>query len=162
MFFRRLVCVELIFSLLCLPLSVLADEVPAAEVNSNIVTEYNSADLKEPIVFDATETVAGVGEQLEIPAKSCILMEVKTGEILYENDSHLKLPPASITKVMALLLVMEAIDSGQLSLDTVLTASPTPAQWAVRKFGLSRMNKCRSTICLKPPLSAVLMMQPLC
>ena len=124
MFFRRLVCVELIFSLLCLPLSVLADEVPAAEVNSNIVTEYNSADLKEPIVFDATETVAGVGEQLEIPAKSCILMEVKTGEILYENDSHLKLPPASITKVMALLLVMEAIDSGQLSLDTVLTASP--------------------------------------
>lgn len=124
MFFRRLVCTGLIFSLLCLPLSVSADEVPATEVNSNIVTEYNSADLKEPIVFDATETVAGVGEKLEIPAKSCILMEVKTGEILYEHDSHLKLPPASITKVMALLLVMEAIDSGQLSLDTVLTASP--------------------------------------
>ena len=51
-------------------------------------------------------------------------MDVATGTVLYEKDSHIKLPPASITKVMALLLVMEAIDAGQLTLDTVLTASP--------------------------------------
>ncbi|MBQ1183781.1 MAG: D-alanyl-D-alanine carboxypeptidase [Clostridia bacterium] len=124
MFFRKLVSLGLVFLFLCLPAYASADEVPATEVNSNIVTEYNSVDLKDPIVFDATETVAGVGEKLEIPAKSCILMEVNTGEILYESESHLQLPPASITKVMALLLVMEAIDSGQLSLDTMLTASP--------------------------------------
>lgn len=124
MFFRKLVSIGLIVCFLWLPTCVLADEVPATEVNSNIVTEYNSADLKDPIVFDATETVAGVGEKLEIPAKSCILMEVNTGEILYESESHLQLPPASITKVMALLLAMEAIDAGQLSLDTMLTASP--------------------------------------
>ena len=124
MFFRKLVSIGLIFCFLCLPTCVLADEVPDNEVKSNIVTEYNSADLKDPIVFDATETIAGVGEKLEIPAKSCILMEVNTGEILYESESHLKLPPASITKVMALLLVMEAIDAGQLSLETMLTASP--------------------------------------
>lgn len=124
MFFRKLVSIGLIVCFLWLPTCVLADEVPATEVNSNIVTEYNSVDLKDPIVFDATETVAGVGEKLEIPAKSCILMEVNTGEILYESESHLQLPPASITKVMALLLVMEAIDAGQLSLDTMLTASP--------------------------------------
>ncbi len=124
MFFRKLVSIGLILCFLCLPMCALADEVPIDEVKSNIVTEYNSADLKDPIVFDATETIAGVGEKLEIPAKSCILMEVNTGEILYESESHLKLPPASITKVMALLLVMEAIDAGQLSLDTMLTASP--------------------------------------
>ena len=124
MFFRKLVSLGLVFGLLCLPTYVLADEVPIDEVKNNIVTEYNSADLKDPIVFDATETIAGVGEKLEIPAKSCILMEVNTGEILYESESHLKLPPASITKVMALLLVMEAIDAGQLSLETMLTASP--------------------------------------
>ena len=124
MFFRKLVSIGLILGFLFLPMYVSADEVPADEVNSNIVTEYNSVDLKDPIVFDATETIAGVGENLEIPAKSCILMEVNTGEILYESESHLKLPPASITKVMALLLVMEAIDAGQLSLDTMLTASP--------------------------------------
>lgn len=124
MFFRKLVSIGLILCFLCLPTCALADEVPIDEVKSNIVTEYNSADLKDPIVFDATETIAGVGEKLEIPAKSCILMEVNTGEILYESESHLQLPPASITKVMALLLVMEAIDAGQLSLDTMLTASP--------------------------------------
>ncbi len=124
MFFRKVFCIGLVCIFLCLSVSVFADEAPATEVNSNVVTEYNSVDLKEPIVFDATETVAGVGEKLEIPAKSCILMEVNTGEILYESESHLKLPPASITKVMALLLVMEAIDAGQLSLDTMLTASP--------------------------------------
>lgn len=124
MFFRKLVSLGLVFGLLCLPVYASADEVPIDEVKNNIVTEYNSADLKDPIVFDATETIAGVGEKLEIPAKSCILMEVNTGEILYESESHLKLPPASITKVMALLLVMEAIDAGQLSLETMLTASP--------------------------------------
>lgn len=124
MFFRKLVSLGLVFGLLCLPVYASADEVSIDEVKNNIVTEYNSADLKDPIVFDATETIAGVGEKLEIPAKSCILMEVNTGEILYESESHLKLPPASITKVMALLLVMEAIDAGQLSLDTMLTASP--------------------------------------
>lgn len=124
MFFRKLVSLGLILGFLFLPMYVSADEVPADEVNSNIVTEYNSVDLKDPIVFDATETIAGVGEKLEIPAKSCILMEVNTGEILYESESHLQLPPASITKVMALLLVMEAIDAGQLSLDTMLSASP--------------------------------------
>ena len=123
MFFRKLVSIGLIFCFLCLPTCALADEVPADEVKNNIVTEYNSADLKDPIVFDATETVAGVGEKLEIPAKSCILMEVNTGEILYESESHLQLPPASITKVMALLLVVEAIDSGLLTTDTIITAS---------------------------------------
>ncbi len=125
MFFRKIFCIGLACLLLCLSLPVFADEAEEViPVDSSIVTEYNSVDLKDPIVFDATETVAGVGEILEIPAKSCILMEVETGEILYESESHLQLPPASITKVMALLLVMEAIDSGQLSLDTVLTASP--------------------------------------
>ncbi len=105
--------------------TVYADEIPKGEEsNKGIVTEYNSDDLKEPMIIDVTETVAGVGSALEIPAKSCILMDVATGTVLYEKESHMKLPPASITKVMALLLVMEAIDAGQLTLETVLTASP--------------------------------------
>ncbi len=99
-----------------------ADE-PEVIEKSNVVTEYNSEDLKTPIMFDATETVAQVGTELDIPAKSCILMEVNTGEILYEKESHQQLAPASITKVMALLLVVEAIESGLFGVDTVLTAS---------------------------------------
>ena len=101
---------------------VFADE-PEVIEKSNVVTEYNSEDLKTPIMFDATETVAQVGTELDIPAKSCILMEVNTGEILYEKESHQQLAPASITKVMALLLVVEAMESGLFGVDTVLTAS---------------------------------------
>lgn len=103
--------------------SAFASESAEDEVDSKIVTEFNSADLTDPIVYDATETVAAIGSTLEIPAKSCVLMEVNTGEILYESESHMQLPPASITKIMALLLTVEALESGQLSLDTMLSAS---------------------------------------
>nr|WP_277613441.1 D-alanyl-D-alanine carboxypeptidase family protein [Brevibacillus humidisoli] len=56
-------------------------------------------------------------------ATSAILMEMDSGTVLYEKNSHQKLPPASITKVMTLLLIMEAIDRGELKLtDTVRTS----------------------------------------
>jgi len=60
---------------------------------------------------------------LEIAAPSAILMEKETGTVLFAKDEHAKLEPASVTKVMTLLLVMEAIDSGQLSYDTMVTGS---------------------------------------
>lgn len=60
---------------------------------------------------------------LEVSAPSAVLMEKETGTALYEKDAHAKLEPASVTKVMTLLLTMEAIDAGQLSYDTVITAS---------------------------------------
>ncbi len=125
-FFKKIFCLCLAVVLALLPCAVLADEVPEEleQERNNIVTEFYSGDLTDPITFDATETVAGVGGVLEIPAKSFVLMEVNTGAILYESESHMQLPPASITKVMALLLVMEAIEAGQLTVDTMLTASP--------------------------------------
>ena len=58
-----------------------------------------------------------------VEAASAILMEKETGTILYEQNAHDKLEPASVTKVMTLLLVMEAIDSGRLSLDDTVTMS---------------------------------------
>lgn len=122
---KKLLCFLVATGMTLCSLSVSADEVPKDEnTDRGIVTEYNSEDLKEPIIIDVTETVAGVGTALEIPAKSCILMDVATGTVLFEKESHMKLPPASITKVMALLLVMEAIEAGQFTLDTMLTASP--------------------------------------
>lgn len=102
---------------------VSADEIPKEELDNNIVTEYNSVDLTDPIIYDANETVAAIGTELDISAKSVILMDVATGEILYEKNSHENLAPASVTKVMGLLLTMEAIEAGQLTPDTMLTAS---------------------------------------
>ncbi len=58
-----------------------------------------------------------------INAPAGVLMEAQTGKILFEKNSHEQRPCASVTKVMTLLLVFEAIDSGKLSLDTTITAS---------------------------------------
>ena len=60
---------------------------------------------------------------LDVAAPSATLMEKETGTVLFAKDEHAKLEPASVTKVMTILLTMEAIDSGQLSYDTVVTAS---------------------------------------
>ena len=56
-------------------------------------------------------------------AKSSILIEQSTGEILYEFNSHEKQPPASMTKMMSLLLIMEAIEKGVLKWDQIITVS---------------------------------------
>lgn len=53
---------------------------------------------------------------LNLESGGAILIEQKTGDVLYEYNSHEKLRPASVTKVMSLLLIMEALDSGQISL----------------------------------------------
>lgn len=59
----------------------------------------------------------------DIPAESALLMEETTGEILFEKNAHAPMAPASITKIMTMLLVMEEIDKGNLSLNDKLTCS---------------------------------------
>ena len=59
----------------------------------------------------------------EINAKSVILMDAKTKTVLFEKNSETALPPASVTKIMTLLLVFEAIDSGNLNYSDILTVS---------------------------------------
>ena len=56
-------------------------------------------------------------------AKSSIIMEYSTGKILYEFNSHEKMAPASMTKMMSLLLIMEAIENGNLKWDDMITVS---------------------------------------
>ena len=63
----------------------------------------------------------------ETTAPSCILMDGATGTVLYEQDADHQLAPASVTKVMTLLLVMEAIDRGQLGWDDMVTTSAAAA-----------------------------------
>ena len=63
----------------------------------------------------------------EVAAKSAVLMDMTTGQVLYEHNAHEMLPPASVTKVMTLLLIMEAIDSGRIGWDDTVTASESAA-----------------------------------
>ena len=53
-------------------------------------------------------------------AKSAVLLDIATGTVLFEKNAHEALPPASVTKVMTLLLIMEAIDGGQIGWDETL------------------------------------------
>src|SRR5574344_1527817 len=56
-------------------------------------------------------------------AKSAILIEASTGEILFENNADEKLAPASMTKIMSMLLIVEAIEKGVISWDEMVTVS---------------------------------------
>lgn len=87
---------------------------------ATVSKEWEADDLDTPLAVASDS--ASVAE-LDIKAKSVILMEVMTGTVLYENNSDEKTAPASITKIMSLLLVMEAIKEGALKLDTVVTAT---------------------------------------
>lgn len=61
--------------------------------------------------------------EFETPAKSAILMDTKSGQILWEKNPHEKLPPASMTKIMSLLLAMEAVENKKVSLDDLVSVS---------------------------------------
>ena len=73
--------------------------------------------IQSVVVFAEGNTDLGLN------AKSAILMEESTGNILYENNPDERLPIASVTKVMTMLLIMEAVDSGKISLDDMVTVS---------------------------------------
>ncbi len=66
---------------------------------------------------------AARAEELAVESQACLLMEKSTGQVLYAVNEHEQLEPASVTKIMTLLLVMEAIDSGALDYADMVTAS---------------------------------------
>ena len=65
--------------------------------------------------------------ELKVAGKSAVLMDVATGTVLYESNPHDRLAPASVTKVMTMLLIMEAVDSGKITMTDTVTASEAAA-----------------------------------
>lgn len=61
--------------------------------------------------------------ELDVTCKSALLMDFNTGNVIFAQNEHEKLPPASVTKIMTLLLAMEAIDSGKLKMDDKIVVS---------------------------------------
>lgn len=74
-------------------------------------------------LLGAVLVLATSARAVEVAAPSALLMEKETGTVLFAKNEHAKLEPASVTKVMTILLTMEAIDAGQLTYDTMVTAS---------------------------------------
>ena len=71
--------------------------------------------------------ISARGVELDVEGKSALLMDVATGTVLYEKNAHDRLAPASVTKVMTMLLIMEAVDSGKIGWDDTVTASEAAA-----------------------------------
>ncbi len=90
--------------------------------STTVSSEYIDEELFTPLPVSA-EAPAAVGQVLDLKAKSAILLEPNTMQILYESNSDEKLAPASITKIMSLLLIVEAIDNGVINTDDIITAS---------------------------------------
>src|SRR5690625_3154720 len=85
--------------------------------------------LSSPFPLYAQEKNEEQDEQHDLTpdAQSAILMERDTGQLLFEKDANTKRPPASMTKVMTLLLIMEAIENEELSLDETIRISENAA-----------------------------------
>ena len=71
--------------------------------------------------------VQAAAVELPLTSRAALLMEKTTGQILFAQNEHEKLEPASVTKIMTLLLTMDAIDSGALAYDDVVTVSANAA-----------------------------------
>ena len=92
------------------------EETDNADDNQGGQTEEDTGEAKE----DGAQS-AETG--LTVSAETAVIMEASTGKVLYEKDADAKLPPASVTKIMTLLLIFDAIDSGQIKLEDMVTTS---------------------------------------
>lgn len=83
----------------------------------------DESDEAVPSDQESVETEIPTVSELELNAKSVILIEATTQKVLYEYNADEALPPASVTKIMTLLLVMEAVDNGKIALTDMVTVS---------------------------------------
>jgi D-alanyl-D-alanine carboxypeptidase (penicillin-binding protein 5/6) len=91
----------------------------------NVFADFNEAAVEASAKYDevAVNKLVAKTNVLDLKAKSAVLMDAASGKILTEKNSHEKLAIASVTKVMSMLLIMEAIDSGKLSFDDKVPVS---------------------------------------
>ena len=99
-------------------ISLASDSIYVWSSESKTVNEVQNSNTSETV---STST------DLKLESASAVLIEQSTGQVLYEHNMHEKLRPASVTKVMTLLLIMEAIDSGRLSYTDKIPCSENAA-----------------------------------
>lgn len=111
MYFKKIIyfIITLVFILSCTSYSIASSYEYIWSSLSSDATITVSADLQD--------------NSLNLESTGAILIEQSTGEILYEQNCHEQLRPASVTKVMSLLLIMEALDRGDITLDTMIPCS---------------------------------------
>lgn len=112
----------LIFLLvLCLCFSV--SDISAAASEPEETETVQSENLVNETVEETEEGAVQADGGLGLTAPSAILMEASTGTVILEKNSHEKLPPASVTKIMTLLLIFDALSEGKIKLEDTVTTS---------------------------------------
>ncbi len=134
----KILCTFLLFMLLFLQTTIYATEFIWSNYDETMLTSTNE-----------NET----GNFLNLESGSAILIEQYSGKVLYEHNIHEKLRPASVTKVMTLLLVMEALDNGQISLDTKIPCSENASKMGGSQIWLDpreelTVNEMLKAICV--------------
>lgn len=89
------------------------------QTESNIKVQVRSTQMEPAVEVENS----ALGEGLAPQARSAVVMDFATGKLLFEKDGHEKLPMASITKIMTMLLIMEALDKGQIALKDAVKVS---------------------------------------
>lgn len=106
-----------------------------SSANSNSTMKgntYKSENQETTITTNADKSLlnsvpSSVGTDLNLECGSAVLIEQNSGRVLYDHNMHQKLRPASVTKIMSILLIMEAIDSGRLSYTDKIPCTETAA-----------------------------------
>ena len=98
---------------ICFGIQVGAEDAPESDVE-NLNTEDTVSENPNPV---------SAGQEIEISAPSAILMEASTGTIIYEKDADTARPPASVTKIMTMLLIFDALEQGKIHLEDEVSTS---------------------------------------
>lgn len=114
--YTKLFVILIVGLIVCVPINVFAIQEDAYVWSQSVET---NAEVKET---SKEET-----NNLKLESGAAILIDQSTGQVLYEYNCHEQLRPASVTKVMTILLIMEALDSGQITLDTKIPCSENAA-----------------------------------
>ena len=102
---------------------------PAVQAAGEEPVEPVQASLSEEELAAEAAAAAALSPGAELPVKSAVLMEQTTGRVLFAQNETEELPPASITKVMSLILFFEALESGKISLTDEVACSDTAAAY---------------------------------
>ena len=123
--FKFFICLLLIFSLIFFTFSsCLASESTYIWSDS---FDTDTSEVSATAVQNTDTNTTENANSLNLESQSAILIEQTTGKILYAHNEHEQLRPASVTKVMSILLIMEALDSGQISLTDSVPCSENAA-----------------------------------
>ena len=106
----KMICFVLLFTLM----------IPFTVVQATGDSDYVWSSITEPVT---AEVSTSTDNSLNLESGSAVLMEQTTGQVLYEHNPHEQLRPASVTKIMSILLIMEAIDSGRISFSDKVSCS---------------------------------------